>query len=114
MTDHHRFMLRLYLQQYDAAASAIVEIDTQVDAAIAKMDAEVVAGQVTFCSLIALLCTIPGIRDLAAKTILAEIGTDMVAFRPPVISWRGPACARGRMKVPASASRLACEKAPPG
>jgi transposase len=91
MTDHHRFMLRLYLQQYDAAASAIVEIDTQAEAAIAKMDAEVVAGQVTFCSLIALLCTIPGISDLAAKTILAEIGTDMGRFPTAghLLAWAG-------------------------
>jgi hypothetical protein len=33
-------MLRLYLRQYDALEDAINEIDEQVDAAIAKMDAE--------------------------------------------------------------------------
>jgi len=39
LTDHHRFMLRLYLRQYDALAGAIAEIDQEIDAAIARMDA---------------------------------------------------------------------------
>jgi len=51
-----------------------------VDVSIAKMDAEVAAGQATFRSLIDLLSSIPGIRELAAKTILAEIGADMGRF----------------------------------
>jgi hypothetical protein len=37
---HYGFMLRLYLRQYDAAADAIAEIDMEVDAVIAKMNAE--------------------------------------------------------------------------
>jgi transposase len=92
LTDHHRFMLRLYLRQYDALEDAINEIDEQVDAAIAKMDAEVAAGQAPFRSLIALLCTIPGIAELAAKTILAEIGTDMSRFPTAghLLAWAGP------------------------
>jgi len=49
LTDHHRFMLRLYLRQYDALAGAIAEIDQEIDAAIARMDAAVAAGQATFC-----------------------------------------------------------------
>jgi transposase len=91
LTDHHRFMLRLYLRQYDALEDAINEIDEQVDAAIAKMDAEVTAGQATFRSLIALLCTIPGIAELAAKTIIAEIGTDMSRFPTAghLLAWAG-------------------------
>jgi transposase len=80
LTDHHRFMLRLHLRQYDTLEEAIAEIDKQVDAAIAQMDEEVPAGQATFRSLITLLCTIPGISDLAARTILAEIGADMSRF----------------------------------
>jgi transposase len=91
LTDHHRFMLRLHLRQYDALADAIAEIDLQVDAAIAKMDAEVAAGQASFRTLISLLCTIPGISDLAAKTILAEIGTDMGRFSTAghLLAWAG-------------------------
>jgi transposase len=84
-------MLRLHLRQYDALVEAIAEIDKVVDAAIANMDAEVVAAQVTFRSLIALLCTIPGVSDLAARTILAEIGTDMGRFPTAghLLSWAG-------------------------
>jgi transposase len=91
LTDHHRFTLRLHLRQYDALAEAIAEIDREVDAAIVKMDAEVVAGQATFCSLIGLLCTIPGVAELAAKTILAEIGTDMGRFPTAghLVAWAG-------------------------
>jgi transposase len=91
LTDHHRFMLRLHLRQYDALEDAIKEIDRQVDAAIVRMDAEVAAGQATFRSLIALLCTIPGVSDLAAKTILAEIGADMSRFPTAghLLSWAG-------------------------
>jgi transposase len=53
------------------------------------MDAEVAAGQATFRSLI--LCTIPGVSDLAAKTILAEIGADMNSFPTAghLLSWTG-------------------------
>jgi transposase len=84
-------MLRLHLRQYDALAEAIAEIDQQVDAAIAKMDAEVAAAQATFRTLITLLCTIPGIGELAAKTILAEIGTDMGRFPTAghLLAWAG-------------------------
>jgi len=91
LTDHHRFMLRLHLQQYDALAEAIEELDQAIDAAIERMDAEVVAGQATFRSLIGLLCTIPGVRELAATTILAEIGTDMGRFSTAghLVSWAG-------------------------
>ena len=91
LTDHHRFMLRLYLRQYDALAEAIAEIDREVDAAIKRMDAEVVAGQATFRSLIVLLCTIPGVGELAAKTILAEIGVDMGRFPTAghLLAWAG-------------------------
>jgi transposase len=91
LSDHHRFMLRLYLRQYDALAGAIAEIDQEIDAAIARMDAEVVAGQATFCSLIGLLCTIPGVGELAATTILAEIGTNMGRFPTAghLLAWAG-------------------------
>ena len=57
-------MLKLYLSQYDALDAASVEIDRQVDAAIADMDEEVEAGHATFRSLISLLCTIPGVSAL--------------------------------------------------
>jgi len=91
LTDHHRFMLRLYLTQYDTLAAAIATTEQEVDALVARMDAEVVAGQATFRSLIILLCTIPGISTLAATTILAEIGCDMSRFPTAghLVAWAG-------------------------
>jgi transposase len=91
LTDHHRFMLRLYLRQYDALAGTIDEIDQEIDAAIERMDAEVVAGQATFRSLSGLLCTIPGVSELAETTVLAEIGTNMGRFPTAghLASWAG-------------------------
>src|SRR5580698_4815902 len=41
LTDHHRFMLRLYLGQYDALDASIIEIDQEVAAVIERMDAGV-------------------------------------------------------------------------
>src|SRR5262249_13805379 len=44
-----------------------------------------------FRSLIGLLCTIPGVGELAAPTILAEIGTDMSRFPTAghLLAWAG-------------------------
>ena len=77
LTEHHRFLLRLHLGQYDALAASIGEIDAQVDAAIARLDEEAAAaGHGSFRDLIALVDTIPGIAGLAATGILSEIGTE--------------------------------------
>jgi transposase len=91
LTDHHRFLLELYLDQRDSADEAIQKIDREVDERISRMDAEVVAGQATFRALVALLCTIPGVSVLAATTILAEIGTDMSRFSTAghLVAWAG-------------------------
>jgi len=91
LTDHHRFMLRLYLGQYDSLSAAIAEVDRQVDVLLERMDQEVAAGQAPFRDLIRLLSTIPGISTLAAQTILAEIGRDMSRFPTAghLIAWAG-------------------------
>jgi transposase len=91
LTDHHRFLLRLHLQQYDAIGAAIAEIDAELDAAIERIDAEVAPGQATFRSLMALLCTIPGVGGHAARVILAEIGLDMGRFPSAghLLAWAG-------------------------
>jgi transposase len=77
VTDHHRFLLRLHLRQYDALATAIAEIDQQVEVLIEDIDEQIEAGQATFRALIMLLCSIPGVGTLAAVVILSEIGRDM-------------------------------------
>ena len=91
LTDHHRFLLKLYLDQRDSAEEAIQKIDREVDERISRMDAEEVAGQASFRSLVVLLCTIPGVSVLAATTILAEIGTDMSRFSTAghLVAWAG-------------------------
>jgi transposase len=91
LTDHHRFMLRLHLGQYDALASSIGEIDGQVDVAIAKIDGEAAPDRGSFRDLIELVDTIPGVASLAATSILAETGTDMSRFATGahLVSWAG-------------------------
>jgi transposase len=91
LTDHHRFLLRLHLGQYDTLGTAIGQIDRQVDTAVATLDAEAAAGQASFRALIALLSTIPGVSTLAATTILAEIGRDMSRFLSAghLVAWAG-------------------------
>jgi transposase len=80
VSDHHRFMLRLLLQHIDAIDAAITQIDQEVDAQIEP-----------FRTTIQLLTTIPGINELSACVILAEIGRDMSRFPTAghLISWAG-------------------------
>jgi transposase len=91
LTDHHRFILKLYLGQYDTLDKSIVEIDQVVDAAIAQMDQEVAPGRATFRSPIGLLGTIPGISTLSGTAILAETGIDMDRFPTAghFVAWAG-------------------------
>jgi transposase len=80
ITRQHRFLLRLHLQQFDALNSAIADIDEEVEASLEP-----------FRAAIALLTTVPGICELAAAIILAEIGLDMSRFATAahLISWAG-------------------------
>lgn len=91
VTEHHRFMLRLHLDQQDRVAEAIATVDAEIDAAIARMDQKEVAGQASFRALILLLTTVPGVGRLAASIILAEIGPDMSRFPTAghLLSWAG-------------------------
>ncbi len=77
---HHRFLLRLHLQQIDALDSALGEIDRAVNERIEP-----------FRTAVELLTTIPGVSELSAQMIAAEIGTDMSRFPTAahLISWAG-------------------------
>jgi transposase len=77
---HHRFLLRLHLQQIDSSDAAIAQIDREVDANLAS-----------FRIAIELLTSIPGVALLAAQIIVSEIGMDMTRFVTPahLISWAG-------------------------
>jgi transposase len=80
VTKHHRFLLRLHLEQIDTLERAVAEIDKEVEA---NLD--------PFRPLIPVLTSIPGIGELAARVLLAEIGTDMSRFPTAghLISWAG-------------------------
>ena len=80
VTDHHRFMLRLLLQHIDAIDAAIGQIDQEVDANVEP-----------FRTAIKILSTIPGLSQLSAGVVVAEIGIDMSRFPTEghLISWAG-------------------------
>ncbi len=75
---HHRFLLRLHLNQIDA-----------LDVAINKIDQEVEAGIAPFRAAVEQVTSIPGVKDLSARAIISEIGIDMSRFATDahLISW---------------------------
>jgi transposase len=80
VTGHHRFLLRLHLQQIDTLNDATAEIDQRVEYDLDP-----------FRAAVRLLCSIPGVSDLSAQVIVSEIGTDMTRFPTAghLISWAG-------------------------
>jgi len=80
VTHHHRFLLQLHLRQIDALDAAIDAIDREVDIHVEP-----------FRPAVLLLTTIPGVSDLSAQVIRAEIGGDMSRFPTAghLISWAG-------------------------
>jgi transposase len=80
VTKHHRFLLRLHLNQIDALGASITTIDQQVQADIAPF--RVAVEHVT---------SIPGVSDIGAQVIVSEIGTDMSRFPSEghLLSWAG-------------------------
>jgi transposase len=77
-TDHHGFLLARMLARVD-------QIDTDIAAVEARIE-DVIA---PFADAAARLDAIPGIGPVAARVILAEIGTDMTRFPTPghLASW---------------------------
>lgn len=80
VTDHHRFMLRLYLDQIDGTNRNIERIEQYVETALEP-----------FRPSVELISTIPGVGKEAASCIVAEVGTDMSRFATDghLISWAG-------------------------
>jgi transposase len=78
VTQHHRFLLRLHLNQIDA-----------LDAAMATIDAQVEVDLGPFRTAVELITSIPGIKNLGAHVIVSEIGIDMSRFPTAahLISW---------------------------
>ncbi len=80
ITPHHRAMLQLHLGLVDALDAALAEIDGRVGKALEPIRASA-----------RLLTTMPGVSDLVANVIVAEIGIDMSRFPTSghLISWAG-------------------------
>lgn len=80
VTENHRFLLHLHLRQIDGLAALIEEIDGQVAVHLEP-----------FRDAIGQVSTVPGVRDIAAPAILAEIGVDMSLFPSAghLLAWAG-------------------------
>jgi transposase len=69
VTKHHRFLLRLHLNQIDALDAATASIDVQVEANLAP-----------FRTAVRQIMSIPGFKNLGAHGVVCEIGIDMSRF----------------------------------
>ena len=80
VTAHHRNLLRLHLGLIDSLQAAIAEVDTSVGKALEPIQARAT-----------LLTTMPGVSDIVANVLVAEIGVDMSRFPSPghLVSWAG-------------------------
>ena len=79
-TEHHALLLGVHLDHID-----------QIDAHIATIDARVEATTGPFDRQLAHLVTMPGIAEVAARVVIAEIGVDMAIFPTAghLASWAG-------------------------
>jgi len=79
-SEHHALLVGLALDHLEHLEAAIAKLDAQVDTVIAP-----------FACARDLLDTIPGVAKRAAEVIIAEIGVDMSVFPTPghLASWAG-------------------------
>ena len=80
ITQHHRFLLKLHLRQVDTLDQAISTVETEVGESLQP-----------FRAAAELLITIPGVSEVSASVIVAEIGIDMSRFPTAghLLSWAG-------------------------
>src|SRR5215469_11527594 len=78
--DHHRRLLQVHLDLIEALEQALADIDAAVGKTLAPIRESA-----------RLLTTIPGVSDLTAQVLVAEIGVDMARFPTAahLISWTG-------------------------
>ncbi|MFE7156852.1 IS110 family transposase [Streptomyces sp. NPDC057636] len=78
--EHHGFLARLHLHQYDQLTEAIGQLNERIEAAMSP-----------FRPVLELLDTIPGINQAVAEVIIAETGGDMSRFASDkhLASWAG-------------------------
>lgn len=77
---HHRFLLRQHLDLIDHVQRAVEQFDAQIARLLEP-----------FRTQFELLMTIPGVRETAAASLIAEVGVDMRRFPSAahLISWAG-------------------------
>jgi transposase len=80
VTAHHRFMLKLHLDQIDAIEAGVATLEQRLEKALEPFRAA--------CDL---LKTMPGISDTVAAVVLAEIGDHLEPFPTAahLVSWAG-------------------------
>jgi transposase len=80
ITPHHRTLLKLHLDVVSALERTLAELDAAVGKALTPIQQGA-----------RLLTTIPGISDLTAHVMVAEIGVDMTRFPSSgnLVSWAG-------------------------
>ena len=80
VSTHHRGLLKVHLELIVALEQAISEIDTTVGKTLAPTHESV-----------RLLTTLPGISQVTAQVVIAEIGVDMARFPSAahLVSWTG-------------------------
>jgi transposase len=78
--DHHRFLLKLHLEQIDGLQKAVRELEARVGDQLEP-----------FRKRVEILMTMPGISETAARVLLSEIGLDMDRFPTSahLVSWAG-------------------------
>lgn len=78
--DHHRFLFKLHLGQINALEQAVAEVEGRLGEVMAP-----------FRWAARLLTTMPGVSEVVAQVIVAEIGTDMSRFPTAghLVSWAG-------------------------
>lgn len=80
VTPHHRAMLKLHLDLIDALQVALDQLDEAAGKLLAPIRERT-----------AVLTTMPGVSNVVAQVIVAEIGVDMSRFPTPghLVSWAG-------------------------
>jgi transposase len=80
VTAHHRFMIQMHLTQIEHLEAAVHALDARLGEALPP-----------FQQAVALLTTMPGLGETAARVLVAEIGIDMSRFPTAghLVSWAG-------------------------
>jgi len=80
VTQHHRFLLKLHLDQVETLEKAVRDVEARMGDSLAP-----------FREQVELLKTIPGVSDVVASVIAAEVGLDMSRFPTAghLVSWAG-------------------------